>query len=92
MSHSEQGRIEQDQSVQDQFRQFLRAAVLPMPDHPEPARDLWPKIVHQFDLDPQLVTQPVAQAVTWFDWVLAGALGLFVVAFPAAIPMLLYYL
>jgi hypothetical protein len=32
------------------------------------------------------------KAVPWFDWALAGGVALLAVAFPAAVPVLLYYL
>jgi hypothetical protein len=40
----------------------------------------------------QAAAPPVRLRVPWFDWVLAAGLAGLLATFPAAIPMLLYYL
>jgi hypothetical protein len=67
---------------EDRIRQCLKQTLAPMPDT-EPARDLWPTLLHRLDARP---------APPWFDWALAAGLALFVALFPAAIPLFLYYL
>lgn len=63
---------------------LLRAAVPRMEEDAELTRDLWPMMLRRLEQRPA--------ALPWFDWVLIGGLAVAVVAFPAAIPMLLYYL
>jgi hypothetical protein len=63
---------------------LLREAVPRIEEEAELAHDLWPAMLRKLDERPT--------AVPWFDWVLMGGLAAAVVAFPAAIPMLLYYL
>jgi hypothetical protein len=68
----------------ESLEKLLRAAVPRVEEDADLARDLWPAMLRRLD------QQPVA--VPWFDWVLMGGLAAAVAAFPAAIPMLLYYL
>jgi hypothetical protein len=72
------------------IEQLLREAVPPYGDRVEESRDLWPTM-HQ-----RLRTEAAAKAprirVPWFDLALAGGLVLLLFAFPAWIPVLLYYL
>jgi hypothetical protein len=49
-----------------------------------PARDLWPSTLRRLDAH--------AAALPWFDWALLAGLIALVAAFPAAIPVVLYYL
>lgn len=49
----------------------------------EPARDLWPAVLHRLD---------ERQTMPWLDVALAGGLVALVALFPAAIPVFLYYL
>jgi hypothetical protein len=63
---------------------LLRRALPRIEDDAGLSHDLWPAMLRRLD-DRRL-------AVPWFDWALMGGLAAMVVAFPAAIPMLLYYL
>ena len=64
-----------------QMRSLLKQAMPPMADE-EPRRDLWPAV---------RVHMTARQSLPhWFDWVLACSVLGFALAFPAAIPILLY--
>jgi hypothetical protein len=68
---------------QDRMRDLLKQSLPPVEADAEPGRDLWPAVLKRMD----------EQASTpWFDWVLAGGLVVMGAFFPAAIPVLLYYL
>ena len=69
---------------------LLRAAVPPVSEDTQPKRDLWPQM--QARLRDEAGNAARLKAVPWFDWALAGGLALLAVAFPAAVPVLLYYL
>jgi hypothetical protein len=69
---------------------FLRRAVPPVENRDELTRDLWPAMQQRLRQQNEIASG--LKAVPWFDWALAGGVALFGVAFPAAIPMLLYYL
>ena len=73
---------------EDRIKNLLKQALPPVPPDAEPQNDLWPAVLHRLDAEP--VAMP--RLVPWFDWALIGGLVLFVVSFPAAIPMVLYYL
>ena len=64
---------------------LLRQALGPVHDDPEFDRDLWPAMLQHLEQHRKI-------QVPWFDWVLAGGLASLLFAFPAAIPVLLYYL
>jgi hypothetical protein len=76
---------------QDRLKKLLRDALPAAGGEPEPGRgaengpwrDLWPAVSRRIDAKP---------ATPWYDWaLLAGLVGL-AGLFPAAIPVLLYYL
>ncbi|MGD0628790.1 MAG: hypothetical protein ABR987_05530 [Terracidiphilus sp.] len=68
---------------EDRMKELLQQSVPPLGEH-EPARDLWPTMLHRLDRKPA--------ATPWFDWaLLAGLVGI-AALFPTAIPVLLYYL
>jgi hypothetical protein len=73
---------------QDRMKALLQQAVPPVDADAEPARDLWPAVLQQLDRrHPQRRSR-------WFLLdcaLLAGLVGMAAV-FPAAIPVLLYYL
>ena len=69
---------------------LLRRAIPRLEDDPVPPHDLWPAMQARLKSDPQLTTR--LRAVPWFDWALVAGLAVFAIAFPAAVPMLLYYL
>ena len=68
---------------QDRMAKLLQAALPPMESRADPAHDLWPAVLHRLHEKP---------SAPWFDWALAAALIALVAFFPAAIPVLLYYL
>jgi hypothetical protein len=74
-------------SNDDHIERLLKQALPPVESDAAPARDLWPVVLERLD----------AQAVPhrgwlWFDCALAAGLVAVVAVFPAAIPVLLYYL
>ena len=80
------------------MKKLLRRALPPVNSDAGPGRDLWPDVLRR--LEANLAAKTVAMATpgwvwfnsAWFDGaLLAGLVGL-VVIFPAAIPVLLYYL
>jgi len=72
------------------FEQLLRRAVPPAGDDPGPERDLWPAMQRRLNGRDEVAAK--LGTVPWFDWALAAGVAVFTVAFPAAIPVLLYYL
>lgn len=80
---------------QNRLHALLRGAMAPVECSSDvPDDDLWPALKARLSLEPD--SEPVPNLsgaqVPWFDWALTGALAAFVGAFPATIPMLLYYL
>jgi hypothetical protein len=76
---------------QDPMKKLLQQALPPVKADAEPPRDLWPAMLRRLD------EEPVAPAQNgfnwaWFDGALAAGLAVLVGSFPAAIPLLLYYL
>lgn len=69
---------------------LLRGAIPRVDSDPEPARDLWLAMQARLNAQPALAAK--LRAVPWFDWALAVGLAVFALTFPAAVPMLLYYL
>ena len=69
---------------------LLRQALPPMEDTPGASRDLWPDMQRRLRAESAPVAAKVR--VPWFDWALAGGLAVLLAAFPAWIPVLLYYL
>jgi hypothetical protein len=68
---------------QDRIATLLKKSMPPVGSEREPARDLWPAVLRRLDERP---------VTPWFDWALLAALAGLTVAFPASIPVLLYYL
>lgn len=66
-----------------EFNDLLKRAIAPVADT-ELRRDLWPEMLKK------LSEQPAR--VPWFDWALVAILSALVIAFPGAIPALLYHL
>ncbi|MFZ0395630.1 MAG: hypothetical protein WCF17_12270 [Terracidiphilus sp.] len=69
---------------------LLRRTIPPIELDPEPTHDLWPAL--QARLRTQAPLAVKLRSVPWFDWALAAGLAVFALVFPAAVPMLLYYL
>lgn len=68
---------------EDRVKQLLKDALAPIGES-GPEHDLWPSMLRRLDVPPV--------SVPWFDWALAGGLAIFALAFPASIPVFLYYL
>jgi len=68
---------------EERIEQLLKDTLPAIGDR-EPQRDLWPEMLRR--LDAQRLAMP------WYDWALAAGLAVFVGAFPASIPVFLYYL
>ena len=68
---------------QERMKNLLKQSLPPVEAAAEPGRDLWPAVLKRMDAQ---------TAAPWFDWALAGGLVVMAAFFPAAIPVLLYYL
>jgi hypothetical protein len=83
---------------QARIKTLLQQALPPVDTDAEPARDLWPAVLRRLDANSATQASPVragfnwAQLLAWFDGALAAGLVVLVASFPAAIPLLLYYL
>jgi hypothetical protein len=78
-----------NEQEQDRMKKLLKQALPPVAEDMEPTRDLWPAMLERIDRRP--AANPHLLPV-WFDWaLLAGLVGV-AAAFPASIPLLLYYL
>jgi hypothetical protein len=69
---------------------LLKNVVPPVVEDAEQRRDLWPMMQARMNQQDDFASR--LKAVPWFDWALAGGVALLAVAFPAAVPVLLYYL
>lgn len=74
----------------DRNRELLQHSLPPVADNQQPTRDLWPDLQRRLREHPAVA--PPRLRVSWFDWALAGGVAIVAVAFPASIPVLLYYL
>ena len=68
----------------DRLIKLLRDALPRVEGDADAGRDLWPDVLKRIDAKPA--------AVPWFDWALLGGLMGLAAFFPAAIPVVLYYL
>jgi len=75
---------------QGTVEQLLRQSIPSIGEHAGQSEDLWPAM--QRRLRAEAAPEPARVRVPWFDWALAGGLVLLLFAFPAWIPVLLYYL
>ncbi len=76
---------------EDRLKQLLKQAMPPVDEAAEPARDLWPAVLRRLDARSAAAT-PGAIRQNWFDLALVIGLVVFALAFPATIPVFLYYL
>ncbi len=74
----------------ERLEALLKRAMPPVGEDDAPGHDLWPAMQARMKSGGEVAER--IHAVPWFDWALAGAVALSVVAFPAMIPVLLYYL
>jgi len=77
---------------EDRIKQLLQRALPPVNSGAEPSRDLWPALLRRVDAEPSAQLAALARSTPWFDWALLAGLVVFAVAFPATIPVFLYYL
>ncbi len=78
----------------DHVKKLLQEAVPPVEDNAAPDRDLWPAVLLRLNSNPT-AANPQRRAgfpAFWFDAALAAGMVALVALFPAAIPVLLYYL
>ena len=75
---------------QGTVERLLREALPPVADQAGQAQDLWPAMQRRLRAEP--AQKPMQVRVPWFDWALAGGLAVLLAAYPAWIPVLLYYL
>ena len=85
----EQGTNDREQGTEPVVR-LLRKGLLPIREDTDLSFDLWPAMLRR--LRAESVPAGAKLRVPWFDWALAGGLALLLAVFPAAIPVLLYYL
>jgi hypothetical protein len=83
----------EEKRIADETRigKLLKAALPPVAADAEPARNLWSIVLRRLDAEtasPRLLPRKLP----WFDWALIAGLILFAIAFPATIPVFLYYL
>lgn len=78
---------------EQRIKQLLRNALPPAGTDAEAKRDLWPEVLKRIGRDEE-VARAVGErsAWVWFDVALLAGLAFLGVSFPAAIPLLLYYL
>ena len=71
---------------QERMRHLLKRTMRQFGDSAdaELRRDLWPGMLKRLEAQPA--------KVPWFDWALLAAAALWLIFFPRAIPLLLYYL
>jgi len=69
---------------------LLRQALPRVEDDLKWSPDLWPDMLRK--MRAEAAPEAAQVHVPWFDWVLAAGLAGLLAAFPAAIPVLLYYL
>jgi hypothetical protein len=83
-----QGTREHGNTGTESVARLLRQALPAIGDSPGTEHDLWPAMLRRLHAE----SLPRRVHVPWFDWALIGALAALIAVFPAAIPMLLYYL
>jgi len=78
---------------EERMKQTLRAALPPVEagaePGPAPSIDLWPAVLRRLDEERAV---PAGSRWVWFDGALLAGLAILAVAFPASIPLLVYYL
>jgi len=84
MTAHEKNRIDEKR-----IKELLQQALPPVGSVAEPARDLWPVVLRRLDSAP---AGALRAKLPWFDWALIAGVVIFAVAFPATIPVFLYYL
>jgi hypothetical protein len=74
----------------DRIRTLLHETFTPIGNDAGPARDLWVSMQRKLRESPG--SETARFRIPWFDWVLAIGVAVVAVAFPASIPVILYYL
>jgi hypothetical protein len=75
----------------DRMKKLLRQALPQVEGDAGPGRDLWPDVLRRLDARPVLSGWAWLNGA-WFDGALLAGLVTLIALFPAAIPVLLYYL
>jgi hypothetical protein len=75
----------------DEIKALLKSAITSMNDTELP-RDLWPQMLRKLDEERASEDPAPINNVPWFDWALVAVLSALLIAFPGAIPALLYHL
>ncbi len=81
---------------EDRIKNLLRQVLPSVDAEPGPARDLWPDVLRRLDTHPaahcaQSWLSWVRLGSSWLDWALLAGVAAVTAAFPAFIPLLLYY-
>jgi len=76
---------------QDRMKKLLQQALPPVEAEAEPTHDLWSAMLRRMD-EESLAPARGGFNWVWFDGALAAGLLLLIGSFPAAIPVILYYL
>ena len=74
----------------ERIARLLRQSIPPVEEESALSHDLWPDMLRRLRVE--AAPAPARLHVPWFDWALAAGLAGLLAAFPAAIPVLLYYL
>jgi hypothetical protein len=83
---------------EDRIQQLQRQALPPVEaKSADPGHDLWPAVLRRLDEkhapeSAQSWLRWVRLGSSWFDWALLAGVAAVTVAFPASIPLFLYYL
>ena len=72
-------------SDDEKLRRLLKSVIVPVIDT-ELKHDLWPQLLCR------LQRESLALGTTWFDWVLATGVPVWLLCFPSTISGLLYHL
>jgi hypothetical protein len=75
----------------DRIKQLLRQALPPVDPDAESPRDLWPAVLRRLDSAAE-TPRALPVKIPLLDWALLAGLVIFVLSFPAMIPVFLYYL
>lgn len=71
----------------DRIKKLLQDALGPVAEG-EPRRDLWAEVLDKIARDSAV--SPAS--VPWLDWALLAGIALALLAFPAGLPVVLYYM
>jgi hypothetical protein len=79
--------------AEESTKRLLRQALRPVPADAGASIDLWPAVLSRLAAEPaQSWLSWVRLGSSWFDWALLAGMAAAAAAFPASIPLFLYYL